>query len=101
MIHDESHLTAKDICAILRACASNGVREFKLGSLHAVFGSKAIDQGDNTKSKIPAETQLELPIPEEPNTEEADLATPQDDYLLAVTDPIEWERRQLEEEQNG
>jgi len=96
-------MNAKEVCSIVKACATSGVSEIRLGELHVVFKSpaaKAIAVADqyttlNTHSAPDDLRQLEFAEPELNRFHQQER---EEDLLLVVENPEEWERRQLEDQ---
>lgn len=91
----EKVLSAKDICAIVKACAENGVSSLKIGELHIELGVQ----------EKPSEQPIQYiysPQPTETTGVESSSSKPEDENYYDsqfdyIEDPAEWERRQLEE----
>ena len=82
-------MQAGDVCSILETCSKNNVRELTFGALSVSFGPER-----------PTETPAEIPAPI--NHEKINRATLADEEvrlraetlaLLAIEDPIEYERQ--------
>lgn len=90
-------LSAKDICSIVKACASSGVSDLKIGELHIKFGSVPITVTQDP-TFIHYESQ-DLPSSKDDSTES--LKSPQEKELgpipddLYITDPVAWEEANL------
>lgn len=89
----EKVLTAKDICSIVNACASSGVRELQYLDLNIKFGELIPD----------SQTSIHYQINDvETNNETSTLPSDQtiNDELedLFHTNPAEYERRRIEDD---
>jgi hypothetical protein len=94
----EKVLTAKDICSIVKACASSGVREITLGDILIKFGSAPLDEPKpNIHYEIAPQIlgSLSFNSSQELDDEEDAKERELDDSF--VNDPAEYERLRLEE----
>ena len=90
-------LSAKDICSIVKACASGGVSEITIGDLYINFGDK---QPLLTDSDVPTFIHYEsqdLPGSKDDSTQDSKLKSPLEKESapipddLYITDPLAWE----------
>jgi hypothetical protein len=81
-IRMDSAMSAKDICAIVRACRGSGVSKLSLKDLSIEFGGEvsATQQIHYSKDVI---EETEKPSQEEFN------------FQLALDNPVEWERLEM------
>ena len=106
----ENPLSAKEICSIIRACASARVSQFSLGALKITFSDNAKEIATKALSNSPkveekaGETQLPL-IPSSTTPTEQNAPGEIDVDLLnlqlAVDDPDLWEQLQMEGKLNA
>lgn len=92
----KSSFTSEEICRILETCKTVGVKEFYLGELRFVFNS-----GEALPDKVNPTTPV--PIDHEKQSKEAlelDEMQEREDRLrlLAIEDPVEYERQIVDEE---
>lgn len=93
-------LTAKDITSIIRACKDSNIQEFKYKELEISFGAEEKD--DLTPQEIlqPSVYYADSTPPKKHHFMEAESEQEyEDDYQLAVIDPVAWEEEQLKEEE--
>lgn len=89
----EKNLTAKDICSIVKACASSGVREITLGDVIIKFGGPIEDTPSNIHYTV-----THPYLDNEVTTDEGSEESNNDDLdQLLMENPAEYERRRLEE----
>jgi len=99
----EKALTSRDICAIIKACASAQVENIAIGELSICFRKKS-EEPEKTEYTfsspvftVSGDAHNAPSIPSElPRLDEDEL-----NAQIAIEDPIEWERRLLEEESNA
>lgn len=99
----EKDLAAKDLCAIIKTCASAGVDSFTLGELSISFRKKS-------ESVTPAIVPYEASWPSEPEAADAEseqianrpppVSEEELQLQIAVEDPVEWERQALEDRED-
>lgn len=88
----EVELTAKDICSIIRACKSSGVKKFKLSSL---------------EFDLEADSSVQLRTPywgtnaAQDDTNQMAFDHDEANMQLALENPVEWEKMQLEGQAHG
>lgn len=81
--------SAKDLCAIIKACHVSGVSELTIGDMKIGFGSqKWVEFNPHPIADEP--TEITKP---EPNSF---LSKEEVEYQLAIDDPVAWEQAQLE-----
>ena len=84
----DMNLSAKDICSVIRACRANSVSKISLHGVEIEFGE--VKKGDALpKWDIPTLSADESPSEVEMDEDEKDLQ-------MALENPVEWERLQLE-----
>ena len=87
-------MDAKELCAIIKACKNSGVTDFKMGDI--VIGFAKVDETWPTYSQAKSIKPIgEHEIPQ--MTQDPD----EYHYQLALENPVEWERQQLEGNQDG
>ncbi len=91
-------LTAGEICSIIRAGGKSGLQKLVFNGLSLEFGGDVI----STMSTQPF-NQLSSATETQPQMEFPGTDSDQDDFaeLLAVEDPVAWERLQLEGDNNA
>lgn len=94
-------LSSKEICAIIRSCADAQVESLTIGALKLNFFRKPLEE---IKPKTEYETFVskpyELPLFSQANAvgnELPELIEEERNLQLAIDDPSEWDRQQLEE----
>lgn len=90
-------LSGKEICAIIRSCASQGVRQFTLGDLHIQFGGEPFkDLNLTNEYPITPEEYEKLSLGEKKPTSELIDQPTYEDFLsqVAIEDPSAWEELQ-------
>jgi hypothetical protein len=102
--------TSRDICAIIKECAKNGVNTFNFGELHVDFGATATSARYQNPEKVNQVVSV-FPAPKDKNLEQQviDQAVFQDtvdsveDELatLQITDPHEYEELMFQEALGG
>jgi hypothetical protein len=104
----ENSLSASEICAIIKACASAKVKDFSLGDLRISYRPRTneiVSRTPKPKSVPPPDDQPQLALPgtspSQPTEPQPDESKDLMDMQLAIENPVEWERRLLEEESNG
>lgn len=92
----EKVLSAKDICSIVKACASSGVTDLQMGDLHIKFG-KPSEADPINFHYISSAGETNLSSANE-NTSTDEDSEPSEDELndLLMNNPAEYERRRLE-----
>jgi hypothetical protein len=87
---DVNQLNAKDICAIIKACRSNSVDKFALKDL-------VIEMGPASSVRIKWPSSSVASVDDLKSEYDYGLEEDEKDLQMALENPVEWERMQLEE----
>lgn len=97
----EKPLSAKEICAILDACASAGVSHFQYGTLSVSFETNpAKEIAGSLQHPTWLNAADQTPLDEftpNPHDDSPPELTEEEEADLFINDPAAWERRKLEE----
>lgn len=86
----KNHLTATEICEILRQCGSSGVKELKFLDLHVTLAGPQRDDKD-VPNNLPG--QAWNPTEEKKNVAEEGLSFQEDQFAeMQILDPVAYEQ---------
>lgn len=100
---NNNNLKASEICAIVKLCAKSRVKEFHLGSLRIVFSDDVVAQPEAINSHAISTWSYKYSEPQNQEDQTIESTKPlpdstdDDTEQLVIEDPLEWEKRELEE----
>ena len=87
-----SHLTASEVCEIIKVCAASGVARIQYGALEVDFGSQSVaaePQPHVVEESVISQVEQEAVLSAEVNAKQEELSS------MLLTDPSEYERLML------
>jgi hypothetical protein len=96
----KNSLKPSDICRIIEACKSSGVRDFQMGSLHIQFG-EAIQETRETWNDFAVNSTNSGTQTESVDQQSARKLSEEEIDQLKLTDPAAYERLLLSGELDG
>ena len=98
----KNHLTARDICNIIKSCKESGLKQLVYQDLHLEFQqptAEIVDLQSEQPNLQAIGHQMPLIINNADNLDSPDALEEPDeleDMHLAVSDPVAWEKKHLE-----